>query len=114
MTIINVRHRVNHLRAVQWTGYNGPEIEALFANFERLADEDRVGCDDPEATAQAALPPHYNWTLVYTGDWFVEHGDAWKLVRGGDFGGEYEAVDRDALVTARRLAMGTPTARREQ
>jgi hypothetical protein len=87
VAIIKVRHRTKHLRAVQWAGANGPEIEALVASFEPL-DE---CADDPEATAQFCADPHRVWQLVYVGDWIVERlGGGWERVRPDDFAERYE------------------------
>lgn len=92
MTAILVRHRNPTLRAIQWIDSNEAEIRALVTNFEALDDADRANSDDPEATAQVAVPPHYSWTLVYTGDWFVEYGETWRRLNDDAFREEFEVA----------------------
>jgi len=60
--------------AVQWAGDNLDEVYALAgcANFDLLNEQDRVNCDDPEATASVFDKLHSTWVLVYTGQWIIK------------------------------------------
>ncbi len=56
--------------AIQWTGDNEAEIQALTgkANFYPVGPEDR---EDPDQTATVYDKLHSTWVNVYTGQWIV-------------------------------------------
>lgn len=60
--------------AVQWTGVNLAEVINLTGptNFDKLSEEDRLNCDDPDATAQVFDKLHSTWVLVFDGQWIIK------------------------------------------
>jgi hypothetical protein len=62
------------IEAIQWTGANLDEIQALTgrAAFDVLDEHDRVNCDDPAATATVFDKLHSTWVLVYDGQWIIQ------------------------------------------
>lgn len=60
------------IEAMQWTGENEKAIQAFAPDrFYALNDEDRMCCDDPDATAQVWDYLHGTWILVMTGQWII-------------------------------------------
>lgn len=93
MTLL-FRKRPIEVYAVQWTGSNEDEVKAFAsAFFDVLEDEDRGGCNDPEATAQVFDALHRTWVLVYDGDWIIQgiRGEFYPC-RGDVFETTYEEV----------------------
>lgn len=62
------------INAIQWTGDNADEVIALTgrSRFILLDEQDRVNCDDPEATASVFDSTHGAWLLVTPGQWVVK------------------------------------------
>ena len=61
------------IEAVQFTGNNYPEIEAWSNGlFNMLSRDDRLVCDDPEATAEVFDILHSTWILVKPGQYIVK------------------------------------------
>lgn len=82
--------------AVQWLGSNAAELNVFAgANFNTLDPEDRVNCDDPEATAQILDGLHSTWVLLRDGDFIVRgvQGEFYP-VRLDVFEATYEEVPR--------------------
>ncbi|MEU6376770.1 hypothetical protein [Streptomyces sp. NPDC046909] len=89
MTATRYRKKPVEVDTIQWTGTNEADVQAFAcgpSRFYALAEEDRVGCDDPEATAAVFDTLHSTWILVYTGQ---------HIVRGVK--GEYYPIAEDAL-----------------
>ena len=68
------RKRPVEVEAVQWDGVNTARIWHLTGptNFDRLSDEDRMNCADPDATAQVYDKLHSTWVLVFDGQWIIK------------------------------------------
>jgi hypothetical protein len=61
------------VEAVRWTGGNLNEVRVLAGdNFYALSWEDRVNCDDPDATATVYDKLHSSWILVFDGQWVIK------------------------------------------
>lgn len=71
--IVRRRKRPVEVDTIQWTGSNEADVRAFTGpgSFYALDDEDRAGCDDPEATATVFDNLHNTWVLVYTGQHIV-------------------------------------------
>ncbi len=83
------RHRAD-VRACQWAGGNEAQILSMGADFDVF---DEPSDDDPDATGQLLAGPHNVWTLVYEGDWIVQHPRGWfTRMSRDDFAAEYEPV----------------------
>lgn len=61
------------VEAVQWTGSNEADVQALTGpgNFYPLDEQQRTNCNDPEATAEVYDKLHSTWVLVMTGQWII-------------------------------------------
>lgn len=62
------------VEAVRWTGVNLEEIYEFTGrdSFDKLDEQDRANCDDPEATATVFDKLHSTWILVYDGQWIIK------------------------------------------
>ncbi len=82
--------------AVQWTGDNEAEVQALVGSrFDALAPEDREACDDPDATARIRDDAE-TYRLVCDGEWLLNETDPFgRILRLSDaaFRAQFEEAD---------------------
>ncbi|MCW2897878.1 MAG: hypothetical protein JWO67_143 [Streptosporangiaceae bacterium] len=95
------RKKPIEVRAIQWTGDNRSDVEALAGGkFEEIDPIDRHMLDDPEASASLLAAPHGSWVLVYTGDWIVrDDRGAFTRCADADFREAYDVAPEPLELT---------------
>ncbi len=92
MTALYQRRPIT-VEAAQWTGDNPAEMTAFAGRaFAVLDEQDRVNCDDPEATASLFDGAEWRSRLMYVGDWAVREGEHVRYLSAGEFAGEWEPL----------------------
>lgn len=95
MTIRTYRKKPVEIEAVQFTGDNEAEVQALTGAdyFNVLDADDRMHSDDPEMTAQVFDVLHSTWVGVYDGQWIIRgvKGEVYPCA-ADVFTATYEAV----------------------